>query len=178
MMGGMVVLQILWLGTTTSCHPSKKDVEHLLHSALHEDHAEKRNMQPNCAKKNRGEILVTRMAKFGGGKIWYKFFNSMAKFGTILLCQISPFQISPIPNSSPPPPVSPWPPPRSGPAGGGVWGSAHLGGSVCLVLQAPAGKQWAPDAKPNEGVFGLDTPSPGRLTHRWPPHNCPGHGGG
>ena len=38
------------------------------------------------------------MAKFGAGKIWCKILNSMAKFGTILLCQISP-----IPNPPPPP---------------------------------------------------------------------------
>ena len=38
MMGEMGVLQILCRGTTIACHPSKKNIEHLLHSALHEDH--------------------------------------------------------------------------------------------------------------------------------------------
>ena len=66
----MVVLQILWGGTTTACHPSKKNVEHLLHSALHEDHAEKRNMQTNCAKKIAGKLWLPEWrnlvrAKFG-----------------------------------------------------------------------------------------------------------------
>ena len=41
------------------------------------------------------------MAKFGAGKIWHTFLNTTAKFGTILLCQISPFQISPIPKFPP-----------------------------------------------------------------------------
>ena len=62
-----------------------------------------------------------------------------------------------------------------------VWGG---GGAMCvwavcsLVLQAPAGRQWAPDAKPAGGVIGLDTPPLGQLTCRWPPHDCLGHGGG
>ena len=51
MMGEMVVLQILWRGTTTACHPSKENIEHLLHSALHEDHAQQCNMQTSCTKK-------------------------------------------------------------------------------------------------------------------------------
>ena len=45
-----------------------------------------------------------------------------------------------------------------------------------LVLQAPAGRQWAPDAKPAGGVVGLDTPPPGQLTCRWLPHDCLGRG--
>ena len=53
-----------------------------------------------------------------------------------------------------------------------VWGGGC--GAVCrLVLQAPAGRQWAPDTKPAGGVVGLDTPPPGQLTCRWPPHDCP-----
>ena len=48
-------------------------------------------------------------------------------------------------------------------------------GAVCrLVLQV----QWVPDAKLAGGVIGLDTPPPGQLTCRWPPHECLGHGGG
>ena len=62
-----------------------------------------------------------------------------------------------------------------------VWGGggARACRAVCrLVLQAPAGRQWAPDVKPAEGLVGLDTPPPGQLTCRWPPHDCLGHGGG
>ena len=47
---------------------------------------------PQIAQKK----FVTGMAKFGASKIWHEFLNCMAKFGTILLCQISPFQMSPI----------------------------------------------------------------------------------
>ena len=43
-------------------------------------------------------------------------------------------------------------------------GEARACGVVCcLVLQAPAGRQWAPDAKPAGVVVGLDTPPPGAL---------------
>ena len=77
--------------------------EFLIFSLMLAIHPRVPNMQTNCAKKNRGGNLVTRMEKFGAGKIWYEFVNSMAKFGTILLCQNSPFQISPIPNPPPPP---------------------------------------------------------------------------
>ena len=39
-------------------------------------------------------------------KFWHEFLNTMAKFGTLLLCQILPYQISPVPNTPPPrPPV-------------------------------------------------------------------------
>ena len=31
-----------------------------------------------------------------------------------------------------------------------------------------------PDTKPAGGVIGLDTPPPGQLTCRWPPHDCLG----
>ena len=47
---------------------------------------------PQIAQKRfTGNIFVTGMAKFGAGKIWHAFLNTMGKFGTILLCQISPF---------------------------------------------------------------------------------------
>ena len=36
------------------------------------------------------------------GKIWHNFLNSMATFGTLLLCQILPLQISPVSNCHPP----------------------------------------------------------------------------
>ena len=42
--------------------------------------------------------------------------------------------------------------------GGGV-----LGVVCCLVLQAPKGRPWEPDAQPAGGLFGLDTPP---LGHR------------
>ena len=48
--------------------------------------------------------------------------------------------------------------------GGGAWGGGGGGawGVVCcLVLQAPAGRPWEPDAEPAGGVFSLDTPPPG-----------------
>ena len=44
---------------------------------------------------------------------------------------------------------------------GGEGGGRCVWGAVCrLVLQAPAGRQWAPDAKPAGGVIGLDMPPP------------------
>ena len=43
---------------------------------------------PKLHKKNRGESFVTSMAKFGAVKVWHVFLNTMANFGTILLCQI------------------------------------------------------------------------------------------
>ena len=51
------------------------------------------------------------------------------------------------------------------------------GGAVCrLVLQALAGRQWAPDAKPAGGVIGLDTPHSGQLTCRCHPTTAWGTG--
>ena len=59
--------------------------------------------------------------------------------------------------------------------GGG--GEARVGACVCmlvccLVLQAPAGRLGEPDAEPTGGVFGQDTPPPGRLTCCRLPHDC------
>ena len=63
---------------------------------------------------------------------------------------------------------------------GCLWvGGGGACGVVCrLVLQVPAGRQWAPDTKPAGGVVGLDTPPQGQLTCRWPPRDCLGHRGG
>ena len=59
------------------------------------DKAQEQEIPLIAQKKIRGENFVTGMAKFGAGKNWHEFLNTMAKFGTILLCQISPFQILP-----------------------------------------------------------------------------------
>ena len=56
---------------------------------------------PQIAQKICGENFVTGMAKLSAGKIWHEFLNTMAKFGTMLLCQISPFQISRVPKFPP-----------------------------------------------------------------------------
>ena len=64
------------------------------------------------------------------------------------------------------------------PLGLGGGGGGRVAWFCRLVLQAPAGSQWAPAAKPAGGVVGLDMPRPGQLTCRWPPHDCLGHGGG
>ena len=45
-------------------------------------------------------------------------------------------------------------------------GGGGVGGVCCLVLQAPARRQWAADAKPAGGVVGLDMPPPGQVTCR------------
>ena len=65
------------------------------------DGAQEQEIPQIALKKFRGETFVTRMAKFGSGKIWHEFLNTMGKFGTILLCQILPFHISPIPKFPP-----------------------------------------------------------------------------
>ena len=39
------------------------------------------------------------------GRTWLQSLNTTAKCGTILLCHISPFRISHLPNPPPPPPV-------------------------------------------------------------------------
>ena len=78
-----------------------------------------------------------------------------------------------------PPCLCVWCARRWGAFGSGGGGGRCVCGAVCrLVLQAPAGRQWAPDAKPAGGVIGLDTPPPGQLTCRWPALlDCVGTGG-
>ena len=38
----LVVLQILWRGVSKACHPSRKHIEHLVHNAILDYHAEQK----------------------------------------------------------------------------------------------------------------------------------------
>ena len=99
---------------------------------------------PQLPQKNfRRENFVNSMAKFGAGKIWHKFSNTMAKFGTILLCQISPLQIPPIPKFSPP--VVRWwmHDPTSLFLKKGLW-TPHKGTGRCRSGSAPADRYLPP----------------------------------
>ena len=68
-----------------------------------------------------------------------------------------------------------WSFPRVG-GGRRVWGRVCML-VCCLVLQAPAARLGEPDAEPTGGVFGQDTPPPGRLTCCRLTHDCCRHGG-
>ena len=41
-LGEMVVLQVIWRGETQQCHAQIKNVEHLVHSAIVQEHAAKK----------------------------------------------------------------------------------------------------------------------------------------
>ena len=60
MVGEMVVLQILWRGASTACHPSKKSIEHLLHNAILEDHAQKKIQTADTGGRLKNRIWQQR----------------------------------------------------------------------------------------------------------------------
>ena len=53
----MVVLQILWRGVSKACHPSRKNIDHLVHDAILDDHAEKKVQNADTWSKLQDRIL-------------------------------------------------------------------------------------------------------------------------